>query len=159
MNQKHQTPPSLPIRALLQFYKRGPHGPLLILSDHPVEPHQTTLYNSIKINNHIGMIIMNEATPNVGTEGHVDNQPQFTDEQTARLQHMVKQSVKAHGLLKQGKSASVVSRACDLPLSLVNDMANEVNQPEILAMRKREEAKRKAKRKAQAKARKQTRKK
>lgn len=102
---------------------------------------------------------MNESTPNVGTEGHIDNQPQFTEEQTSRLQHMVKQSVKAHALLKQGKSIASVSRACNLPLSLVTDMANEVNQPEILAMRKREEAKRKAKRKAQAKARKQNRKK
>lgn len=112
----------------------------------------------------------NDTMVNVGTEGHVDHGPstapdspvgdvpQFTDEQTARLQQMVQRSVQAHGLLKQGKSISSVARSCNLPVELVRDMAKEVNQPEILALRKKQADRRKAKRKSQAKARKANRK-
>lgn len=112
----------------------------------------------------------NDTMPNVGTEGHVDHGstatpdnmigdvPQFTDEQTERLQAMVQRSVQAHGLLKQGKGITSVARACNLPVDLVRDMAKEVNQPEILALRKKQANQRKAKRKAQAKARKANRK-
>ena len=112
----------------------------------------------------------NDTMLNIGTPEHVDhgstatpehigNVPQFTDEQTERLQAMVQRSVHAHGLLKQGKSISSVARSCNLPVDLVHDMAKEVNQSEILALRKRQADRRKAKRKAQTKARKTTRKK
>ncbi|MFY0655355.1 MAG: hypothetical protein JXR12_01125 [Neptunomonas phycophila] len=112
----------------------------------------------------------NDTMPNVGTPGHIDHGstappelvgdvPQFSDEENARLQKMVQRSVQAHGLLKQGKGISAVARACNLPLDLVRDMAKEVNQPEIIALRKRQADQRKTKRKAQTKARKANRRK
>lgn len=88
-----------------------------------------------------GMTIENEAI-------------EIGDEQQFYLKSMVQKSVKAHGLLKQGKGVKKTAIACDLPLELVQDMAKEVNHSKIVSVRAQQSAKRKSKRKAQAKARK-----
>lgn len=82
----------------------------------------------------------------------------FTPDQTANLERMVQQSVKAHGLLKSGKSVKTVASMCGLPTTLVRDMANEVRKPGDAAARTNQLSSRKNKRKAQSKARKLNRK-
>ena len=79
---------------------------------------------------------------------------QIGDEQQFHLQSMVQKSVKAHGLLKQGKGIKKTAIVCDLPIHLVEDMANEINHSTVNIIKIKQSTQRKAKRKAQTKARK-----
>ena len=105
-----------------------------------------------------------DTTVTVGTEGHIDHGSTAPDststfdfaeqQQKDQMQQMVKSSVMAHSLLKQGKSVKNTAAACNLPISLVQNMAQEINKPEIIALRNKDKAKRKLKRKSQSTARK-----